>query len=115
VLKIRSAPHQVRTHDRLISSTPACSNTGDHRSSALAQFYAKAILASGVQFDMLFGPAYKGIVLAASAGRWPLSREGPRTSPSPSTARRPSTTAKGGLLVGARRSRGRVLIVDDSS
>ena len=32
----------------------------------LAQFYAKAILAAGVAFDMLFGPAYKGIPLAAA-------------------------------------------------
>src|ERR1700704_2115015 len=32
----------------------------------LAQFYAKAILASGIGFDMLFGPAYKGIPLVAS-------------------------------------------------
>jgi orotate phosphoribosyltransferase len=32
----------------------------------LAQFYAQAIVQSGVQFDMLFGPAYKGIVLAAA-------------------------------------------------
>ena len=32
----------------------------------LAQFYAKAILGSGVSFDMIFGPAYKGIALAAA-------------------------------------------------
>src|SRR5436853_3737032 len=32
----------------------------------LAQFYAKAILDSGLAFDMLFGPAYKGIPLAAA-------------------------------------------------
>src|SRR5215218_4622509 len=32
----------------------------------LAQFYAKAILTSGVGFDMLFGPAYKGIPLVAA-------------------------------------------------
>jgi orotate phosphoribosyltransferase len=32
----------------------------------LAQFYAKAILASGIGFDLLFGPAYKGIPLAAA-------------------------------------------------
>ncbi|RZL07185.1 MAG: orotate phosphoribosyltransferase, partial [Rubrivivax sp.] len=29
----------------------------------LAQFYAKALLASGIEFDMIFGPAYKGIPL----------------------------------------------------
>ncbi|MDP1705156.1 MAG: orotate phosphoribosyltransferase, partial [Sulfurimicrobium sp.] len=32
----------------------------------LGQFYAKAILAAGLDFDMLFGPAYKGIPLAAA-------------------------------------------------
>ena len=31
----------------------------------LAEFYAKALLASGIEFDMVFGPAYKGIPLAA--------------------------------------------------
>src|SRR4051812_34791403 len=31
----------------------------------LAQFYARRLLASGIEFDMLFGPAYKGITLAA--------------------------------------------------
>ena len=39
----------------------------------LARFYAKAIVASGLSFDMLFGPAYKGIVLA-SATAMALSR-----------------------------------------
>src|SRR3989304_2538072 len=34
----------------------------------LAQFYAKAILAAGIEFDMLFGPAYKGIPLGAAIG-----------------------------------------------
>ena len=33
----------------------------------LAEFYARRLLASGVQFDMLFGPAYKGITLAAAS------------------------------------------------
>jgi hypothetical protein len=32
----------------------------------LAQFYAQAIVASGIEFDMVFGPAYKGIPLAAT-------------------------------------------------
>src|SRR5699024_11905123 len=32
----------------------------------LGRFYAEAIVASGIQFDMLFGPAYKGIPLVAS-------------------------------------------------
>ena len=32
----------------------------------LAEFYAKALIASGIEFDMIFGPAYKGIPLAAT-------------------------------------------------
>lgn len=32
----------------------------------LAQFYAKALVASGIEFDMIFGPAYKGIPLGAA-------------------------------------------------
>ena len=32
----------------------------------LAEFYARRLLASGLQFDMVFGPAYKGITLAAT-------------------------------------------------
>jgi orotate phosphoribosyltransferase len=33
----------------------------------LSRFYAKSIMASNIEFDMLFGPAYKGIILAAGA------------------------------------------------
>ncbi len=40
-------------------------NDGDSLNQ-LAQFYAKAILASGLEFDVLFGPAYKGIPLVAA-------------------------------------------------
>ena len=46
-------------------SMPVCSMTA-HRLWQLAKFYAEAIIASGVKFDMLFGPAYKGIILAAA-------------------------------------------------
>ena len=41
-------------------------NTGSHLSE-LGKFYAQAIEASGLMFDVLFGPAYKGIPLAAAA------------------------------------------------
>jgi orotate phosphoribosyltransferase len=58
----------------------------------LAEFYAKAILASGMEFDMVFGPAYKGIPLAATVAV-ELARLG-RTCPLPTTARRPRTMAK---------------------
>jgi orotate phosphoribosyltransferase len=58
----------------------------------LAEFYAKAILASGMEFDMVFGPAYKGIPLAATVAV-ELARLG-RTCPLPTTARKPRTMAK---------------------
>jgi orotate phosphoribosyltransferase len=76
----------------------------------LAQFYAKAILASGVKFDMLFGPAYKGIVLAAGAAV-ALAREG-RDVPFAYNRKEAKDHGEGGRLVGAPLS-GRVLIVDD--
>jgi orotate phosphoribosyltransferase len=76
----------------------------------LAQFYAKAILASGVHFDMLFGPAYKGIVLAAGAAI-ALSRQG-RDVPFAFNRKEPKDHGEGGALIGAPLA-GRVLIVDD--
>ena len=76
----------------------------------VAQFYAKAILASGVKFDMLFGPAYKGIVLAASAAI-ALAREG-RDVPFAFNRKEAKDHGEGGRLVGAPLA-GRVLIVDD--
>src|SRR5690606_10972082 len=51
-------------------TTPYFFNAGLFNTGAkldrLAEFYAKAIVSSGIQFDMLFGPAYKGIPLAAA-------------------------------------------------
>ena len=76
----------------------------------LAQFYAKAILASEAKFDMLFGPAYKGIVLAASTAI-ALSREG-RNLPFAFNRKEAKNHGEGGDLIGAPLA-GRVLIVDD--
>ena len=76
----------------------------------VAQFYAKAILASGVRFDMLFGPAYKGIVLAAGAAV-ALAREG-RDVPFAFNRKEAKDHGEGGTLIGAPLA-GRVLIVDD--
>jgi orotate phosphoribosyltransferase len=76
----------------------------------LAQFYAKAILSSGVKFDMLFGPAYKGIVLAASTAIAP-AREG-RDVAFAYNRKEPKDHGEGGELIGAPLA-GRVLIVDD--
>ena len=76
----------------------------------LAQFYAKALLASGIEFDMVFGPAYKGIPLAAAVAV-ELARLG-RNVPFAYNRKEAKDHGEGGTLVGAP-LRGRVLIVDD--
>ena len=76
----------------------------------LAQFYARALIASGIEFDMLFGPAYKGIVLAAAVAI-ELARLG-RNVPFAYNRKEAKDHGEGGSLVGAP-LRGRVLIVDD--
>jgi orotate phosphoribosyltransferase len=76
----------------------------------LAQFYGKAILASGVEFDMLFGPAYKGIVLAAATAV-ALARAG-RDVPYAFNRKEAKNHGEGGDTIGAPLA-GRVLIVDD--
>ncbi len=77
---------------------------------ALAQFYARRLLASGMQFDMIFGPAYKGIPLAAALVI-ELARLG-RNVPWAYNRKEAKDHGEGGSLVGAP-LRGRVLIVDD--
>jgi orotate phosphoribosyltransferase len=95
-------------------TTPYFFNAGLFNTGAslerLAQFYAKAILASGMEFDMLFGPAYKGIVLAAGAAM-ALAREG-RNVPFAFNRKEAKNHGESGDLVGAPLA-GRVLIVDD--
>ena len=76
----------------------------------LAQFYAQRILASGIEFDMLFGPAYKGIPLAAAVAI-ELARLG-RNVPYSYNRKEAKDHGEGGTLVGAP-VQGRVLIVDD--
>lgn len=76
----------------------------------LAEFYAKALLASGIEFDMIFGPAYKGIPLAATVAV-ELARLG-RNVPFAYNRKEAKDHGEGGLLVGAPLA-GRVLIVDD--
>jgi orotate phosphoribosyltransferase len=76
----------------------------------LAQFYAQRILASGVEFDMIFGPAYKGIPLAAAVAI-ELARLG-RNVPYAYNRKEAKDHGEGGTLVGAP-VKGRVLIVDD--
>ncbi len=77
---------------------------------ALGDAYADALLDSGVEFDMLFGPAYKGITLA-SATAIGLAKRG-RDVPFAYNRKEAKDHGEGGLLVGAPLV-GRVVIVDD--
>jgi orotate phosphoribosyltransferase len=76
----------------------------------LAEFYARRLIASGIAFDMLFGPAYKGITLVAALAV-ELARQG-RNVPFAYNRKEAKDHGEGGTLVGAPVS-GRVLIVDD--
>jgi orotate phosphoribosyltransferase len=76
----------------------------------LAQFYARALIASGIEFDVIFGPAYKGIPLAAAVAI-ELARLG-INRPYAYNRKEAKDHGEGGTLVGAP-LRGRVLIVDD--
>lgn len=76
----------------------------------LGEFYAAAIIKSGIRFDMLFGPAYKGITLAASIAI-ALARQG-RNLPYAYNRKEAKDHGEGGTVVGAP-LHGRVLIVDD--
>ncbi len=84
-------------------------NTGAHLD-RLSEFYAKAILAADLPFDMLFGPAYKGIVLASGAAM-ALARAG-RDVPFAYNRKEAKDHGEGGNVVGAPLA-GRVLIIDD--
>jgi len=76
----------------------------------LAQFYAKALDASAVRFDMLFGPAYKGIPLVAAVSI-ALADAG-RDVPYAFNRKEVKDHGEGGSVIGAPLA-GRVLIVDD--
>jgi len=76
----------------------------------LSQFYAQAILASEMPFDMLFGPAYKGIPLAAGTAI-ALAEQG-RNVPYCYNRKEAKDHGEGGNTVGAP-LQGRVLIIDD--
>lgn len=76
----------------------------------LSQFYAQAILAAELPFDMLFGPAYKGIALAAGSAI-ALAEQG-RNVPYCYNRKEAKDHGEGGTTVGAK-LQGRVLIIDD--
>jgi orotate phosphoribosyltransferase len=84
-------------------------NDGD-KLKRLGEFYAKAIVDSGLAFDVLFGPAYKGIPLAASIVI-ALAGMG-RNVPFAFNRKEAKDHGEGGTVVGAQ-LKGRVLIVDD--
>nr|WP_308633452.1 orotate phosphoribosyltransferase [Massilia sp. YIM B02443] len=76
----------------------------------VAEFYAQTLLDSGVEFDMLFGPAYKGITLA-SATAVALAAKGRNTSYA-YNRKEAKDHGEGGTIVGAK-LQGKVVIVDD--
>ena len=78
---------------------------------ALASCYADAIDASGVEFDLLFGPAYKGIPLATALA-CEYARRG-RDLPLAFNRKEAKDHGEGGTLVGAPLAGRRVLVVDD--
>lgn len=76
----------------------------------LAQFYAQTLLDSGIAFDMLFGPAYKGITLASSTAV-ALAELG-RNVPFAYNRKEVKDHGEGGKIVGAKLA-GKVVIIDD--
>jgi len=79
--------------------------------SALSACYADTLIACDIRFDMLFGPAYKGIALA-SATALQLSLRHDRTVPFSFNRKEAKAHGEGGLLIGAP-LKGAVVIVDD--
>jgi orotate phosphoribosyltransferase len=77
----------------------------------LGRCYADAIVASGLQFDMVFGPAYKGIPLAAATAAALYSHH-QRNVPFAFNRKEAKDHGEGGSIVGADIS-GRVMIIDD--
>jgi orotate phosphoribosyltransferase len=77
----------------------------------LAEFYARRLLASDLEFDLLFGPAYKGITLAAAVSV-ELARLG-RNLPYAYNRKEAKDHGEGGTLVGAPLAGKRVLVIDD--
>ncbi|SFI12134.1 orotate phosphoribosyltransferase [Modicisalibacter xianhensis] len=95
--------------------SPYFFNAGLFRSGAalarLGRFYARAIIDSGIQADVLFGPAYKGISLAASTAVALADQHG-RDMPFAFNRKEAKTHGEGGNIVGAE-LKGKVLIIDD--
>ena len=76
----------------------------------LSRYYAQAALASGIDFDILFGPAYKGITLAATTAV-ALAQSG-HNVPFCFNRKEAKDHGEGGMVIGAP-LKGRALIIDD--
>ena len=94
--------------------SPYFFNAGQFNTGALlgrlGEFYAKTLVAAGVEFDVLFGPAYKGIPLAAATAV-ALAQLG-RNTPFAFNRKEAKDHGEGGTIVGAGLA-GRVMIIDD--
>ena len=82
-------------------------NTG-HKLARLGQFYARAIADSGLAFDMVYGPAYKGVPLACATAM----AIGDRDVPYAFNRKEVKKYGEGGIIIG-HPLQGKVLIVDD--
>lgn len=95
--------------------SPYFFNTGffnsGHKIARLGQFYAEAIIASGLSFDMLFGPAYKGIPLVTAVAI-ALAEQHGLDLPYAFNRKEVKPHGEGGLIVGAHLE-GKVLVIDD--
>jgi orotate phosphoribosyltransferase len=85
-------------------------NTGEHLA-RLGRCYAQAIVDSGTEFDVLFGPAYKGIPLAAATSI-ALADHHQRNTPWCFNRKEAKDHGEGGNLVGAGLS-GKIMVIDD--
>lgn len=78
---------------------------------AVGRAYAAAVAASGLKFDMLFGPAYKGIPLVTITAA-ALAERHARNMPFAFNRKEAKDHGEGGMIVGSP-LQGRVLIIDD--
>ncbi|HIJ23318.1 MAG: orotate phosphoribosyltransferase [Gammaproteobacteria bacterium] len=85
-------------------------NTGAQMA-RLGKYYAAAIVESGIEFDLIYGPAYKGIPLAAVTAVY-LAEEHGRDLPFAFNRKEAKDHGEGGMIVGAPLE-GRILVIDD--
>ncbi len=80
---------------------------------ALCQFYAAAIVDSGISFDVIFGPAYKGIPLAAGVAMSLASMNASEVYPFSYNRKEAKDHGEGGILVGSEVKGKKVMLIDD--